>query len=136
MSPRAHVTSPTSLTQRPKKRSKTHTPEHRLCTRCSAFFIAANLKQLNSPYGLRHKTRAELSQTDGSCVLCAYIHFSANKYVSDDWRNDEYLVFRNFNNLFKPREANLSGVYGLKCFLESNLDSALFSIHTFAKPGM
>ena len=125
-----------SLTQRPKKRSKTDDPEQKLCTKCSAFFIASSLKHLNSSSGLRHKTRAELRETGDACLLCAYIYFSAQRYAGDGWHDNGYLTFRNFHNLFKPPEANLPGVYGLKCFLESDVDTALFSIQTFAKPSM
>lgn len=125
-----------SLTQRPKKRSKTRDREHKLCAKCSAFFLASSLKGLNSSSGLRHKTRAELREIADACLLCAYIYFSADKYAGNGWQDEDHLTFRNFHNLFKPPEANLPGVYGLKCFLESDHDNALFSIQTFAKPGM
>lgn len=127
--------SPSTVTQRPKKRSKIHDKEHNLCTKCSAFFHAANLKRLNSSHGLRHKTRGELRETGDGCLLCAYIYFSVHKHAHHDWQDDEYLTFRNFHNLFGPPEIDLAGVYGLKCFLEPNADNVLFSIQTFAKPG-
>lgn len=131
------ITMPLSaLTQRPKKRSKTHDREHKLCAKCSAFFISTSLKELSSPSGLRHKSRAELREIGDACLLCAYIYFSATKYAGNGWQDSEYLTFRNFHDLFKPPEADLLGVYGLKCFLESDRDNALFSIQAFAKAGM
>ncbi|KAI1635196.1 heterokaryon incompatibility protein-domain-containing protein [Biscogniauxia mediterranea] len=121
------------------KRTRESKPELQ-CDLCTLMFSRQGLTYLNSPNGLRHRTRADCmaSRAEG-CKMCEFIFLVVYKEHDNNWRDNDRLVFRNFRSTHSmrtvPSSIQLSGIYGLKGSLESEPDKCIIKILPFAEKG-
>ncbi|KAM5349512.1 hypothetical protein ACJ41O_006017 [Fusarium nematophilum] len=76
------------------------------CEPCRILFSQQGLKDLDSPFGLSHRTRGEFEASiqDG-CTFCEFLYGLATKRFGKDWAGDDRLLFRNLDQNLEPEGA-------------------------------
>lgn len=112
------------------------------CQSCAFIFTQQGHDHLNSSKGFRHKTRSEYAQSKSQgCQMCTYILFVLAKNSHDKFtvKDDDCLVLRNFSHIYlsdcSQHPDRRSGIHGLKGFWESDINTCVITMCTFAKKG-